>query len=559
MKTRSQHEHPQTKSQEPAGAGVAGPEAPVHSTRQQGQGERIAQLRGQQARSDGLPPALQSGIEALSGMDMSGVRVHRNSGKPAALQAHAYAQGSDIHLGPGQEQHLPHEAWHVVQQAQGRVSPTRQMAGVALNDDRTLEKEADLMGSRALIGRADSNAASDRPFQRVMDHAVLSRTAQPVLQAVLKEFHSDNQPKEIDEIDKEGAAELRKLLLAYEVTSQENKAALADALANLIQLSRDIDATFDDEEYEKLSTQRQEFWDWVLNGRVEATRELAQVVYCLPIFEPGALDRFEGNSRKWVDRAVDDLLQGEPALAEEVESNSGKLSVKYAFASSPAFLEDEAPKVEDVKQGLLGDCWLLAPLISIVNTERGRERIKAMIRPNDQSAHVYTVTLYERDDDTLTQRDFVIPALFPAYKPKTSGERFAFASSGRPVQPAENEQAAPLWPNLIEKAFAKMSSQSYRNLEGSTNGATAAFEGILGLPAPEKQPRLGHVFSKKEIMDHVGKGRMVVVSTGTHYWSVLQADEEACVLRNPHGYTEADTTWKTAQEKFKHYTVHDVQ
>ncbi|MEL6127089.1 MAG: DUF4157 domain-containing protein, partial [Pseudomonadota bacterium] len=36
----------------------------------------------------------------------------------------AYAQGSNIHLGPGQDQHLPHEAWHVVQQRQGRVPTT---------------------------------------------------------------------------------------------------------------------------------------------------------------------------------------------------------------------------------------------------------------------------------------------------------------------------------------------------------------------------------------------------------------------------------------------------
>jgi len=55
---------------------------------------------------------------------MDHVQVHRNSSKPAQLNAHAFAQGSDIHLAPGQEQHLPHEAWHVVQQAQGRVKPT---------------------------------------------------------------------------------------------------------------------------------------------------------------------------------------------------------------------------------------------------------------------------------------------------------------------------------------------------------------------------------------------------------------------------------------------------
>jgi len=60
----------------------------------------------------------------------------------------AYAQGKDIHVGPGQEQHLPHEAWHVVQQAQGRVRPTMQMKGAAINDDTGLEAEADVMGAK---------------------------------------------------------------------------------------------------------------------------------------------------------------------------------------------------------------------------------------------------------------------------------------------------------------------------------------------------------------------------------------------------------------------------
>lgn len=99
----------------------------------------------------GLPLDLQQGIEQLSGVSMADVKVHRGSAEPARLQAHAFAQGTDIHLGPGQEQHLPHEAWHVVQQKQGRVSPTRQLKGqVLINDDDRLEKEADVMGARAL-------------------------------------------------------------------------------------------------------------------------------------------------------------------------------------------------------------------------------------------------------------------------------------------------------------------------------------------------------------------------------------------------------------------------
>lgn len=99
----------------------------------------------------GMPDSLKSGIENLSGMDMSDVKVHYNSSQPAQLNALAYAQGNDIHIGAGQEKHLPHEAWHVVQQRQGRVQPTMQMKeGVPVNDDPGLEHEADVMGAKAL-------------------------------------------------------------------------------------------------------------------------------------------------------------------------------------------------------------------------------------------------------------------------------------------------------------------------------------------------------------------------------------------------------------------------
>ena len=104
-----------------------------------------------QENKTGLPDNLKSGMENLSGYSMDDVKVHRNSAKPAQLQAHAYAQGTDIHLGPGQEKHLPHELGHVVQQKQGRVKPTAQLKGkVNINDDAGLEKEADVLGAKAL-------------------------------------------------------------------------------------------------------------------------------------------------------------------------------------------------------------------------------------------------------------------------------------------------------------------------------------------------------------------------------------------------------------------------
>ncbi len=122
-----------------------------------------------------LPAQLRAGVERLSGVAVDDVRVQRNSSRPAQVGALAYAQGDEIHLGPGQDEHLPHEAWHIVQQRQGRVRQTLQLQSASINDDDALEHEADVMGARALaaghgatvVAAVDAPAAPDvRPSTR---------------------------------------------------------------------------------------------------------------------------------------------------------------------------------------------------------------------------------------------------------------------------------------------------------------------------------------------------------------------------------------------------------
>lgn len=105
----------------------------------------------------GMPDNLKAGIESLSGFSMDDVRVHYNSSKPATVQALAYTQGTDIHVAPGQEKHLPHEAWHVAQQMAGRVSPTTNINGMPVNDNAALEHEADVMGEKAVTQKQTKN------------------------------------------------------------------------------------------------------------------------------------------------------------------------------------------------------------------------------------------------------------------------------------------------------------------------------------------------------------------------------------------------------------------
>lgn len=116
---------------------------------EEGMQMKAAEPVQEQKNETGMPDNLKAGVESLSGFAMDDVRVHYNSDKPATVQALAYTQGTDIHVAPGQEQHLPHEAWHVVQQKAGRVEPTTEVGGLPVNDNVALEHEADVMGSRA--------------------------------------------------------------------------------------------------------------------------------------------------------------------------------------------------------------------------------------------------------------------------------------------------------------------------------------------------------------------------------------------------------------------------
>lgn len=104
----------------------------------------------QQSNQTGIPDNLKASIEYMSGISLADVRVEYNSDKPAQMGAYAYTQGNIIYIAPGQEKHLAHELWHIVQQREGKVKKnTEFQQGVAGNDDKRLEDKADQQGQKA--------------------------------------------------------------------------------------------------------------------------------------------------------------------------------------------------------------------------------------------------------------------------------------------------------------------------------------------------------------------------------------------------------------------------
>ncbi|HWN71230.1 MAG TPA: DUF4157 domain-containing protein [Haliangium sp.] len=137
-------------------------QAPVQ---RKGAGSEGGQASAPSGSGQPLPGDVQAKMEGAFGADFSAVRVHEGP-QADAMGALAYTQGTDIHFQPGQydpqSQHgqelLGHELTHVVQQSQGRVPTPTQAKGAPINDDPSLEREADTMGARAAAGAHASMA-----------------------------------------------------------------------------------------------------------------------------------------------------------------------------------------------------------------------------------------------------------------------------------------------------------------------------------------------------------------------------------------------------------------
>lgn len=111
----------------------------------------------QQKSHFGLPPNVQAQMEGHFKTDLSQLKVKPNSTEANALQAKAFARGSEIHFASGEYQPnttqgkelIGHEVAHTVQQKKGEVKPTGNLNGKAINDNPGLEKAADKEGKAA--------------------------------------------------------------------------------------------------------------------------------------------------------------------------------------------------------------------------------------------------------------------------------------------------------------------------------------------------------------------------------------------------------------------------
>ncbi|MCC5946735.1 MAG: DUF4157 domain-containing protein [Bernardetiaceae bacterium] len=145
----------------------------------------------QRKAETGLPEQVQTKMESAFNTSFSDVKIHTNSSKASDIGAQAFTQGNNVHFAQAKfnpssqsgQQLIGHELSHVVQQREGRVKPTTQMKGVAINNDSSLEREADVQGAKAARGESvqrktvsgsssPTHIAQAKPIQMMTRHLV---------------------------------------------------------------------------------------------------------------------------------------------------------------------------------------------------------------------------------------------------------------------------------------------------------------------------------------------------------------------------------------------------
>ncbi|KAB8141629.1 DUF4157 domain-containing protein [Chloroflexia bacterium SDU3-3] len=222
-----------------------------------------------------LPKHVKSGVEQLSGVPMDDVRVHLNSSAPADVGALAYTQGADIHVAPGQEQHIAHEAWHVVQQKQGRVRASTQFKGVEINDDAGLEAEADAMGAQAMrLGSSAEEAPAMRQGEHEVEGAENAQGAEETIASGPVQRRADPKAGPINRQSVEGALSMANV---EGKKPEEQVKALLQAHDDTFVYGKDPK---NDEEMERMGSS-----NYLLERKLNWQQELLKMMESLPAEE----------------------------------------------------------------------------------------------------------------------------------------------------------------------------------------------------------------------------------------------------------------------------------
>jgi hypothetical protein len=204
-------------------------------------------------------------------------------------------------------------------------------------------------------------------------------------------------------------------------------------------------------------------------------------------------------------------FQQQPGVA--IDENSGKdRDDVYKDFGKAALWGADGPKPDDVAQGFIGDCFLMAAMGAVAASNPGA--IKALFSPQESGAGSYTVSLFKKDDTTgdLVQHAISVDTAMPAQNDASLSEgaeagpdtKLAYGGNGKTTA------SAKLWPSLIEKAYATL-NEGFAEI-GEGGYPSTAMEALTGVESQDDaMPK------EKEVLDqfkgYQKDGKAVCVAT----------------------------------------------
>ncbi len=166
----------------------------------------------------------------------------------------------------------------------------------------------------------------------------------------------------------------------------------------------------------------------------------------------------------------------DPSLHKDELNKDGTPRYTTVRYSGPLFVNGVS--VDDVRQGMLGDCYFPSAIAAIVAASEHSDPglFSRVMKQNADGT--YTVTFKEYDWRTRGYKDVPITVDGDLYTRSWGGP--LYGSTAGPTAPTKME----MWFPLLEKAYAVWKGNSY-NAIGSGGSSSSVFEAILGRPSDD--------------------------------------------------------------------------
>jgi hypothetical protein len=175
-----------------------------------------------------------------------------------------------------------------------------------------------------------------------------------------------------------------------------------------------------------------------------------------------------------------DAFHAEPLLARG--ENGDADPDRFSYMRHTGRLWNGHPTVDDVSQGMLGDCYLISALGAIVAGDPNA--ITSMFDPPRNGMPSYRIRLYDQQPDGSFKPDWVtVDTYLPTYSRPPMLKRLqpTYLASYGQMDQSTADIAHPRWPALLEKAIAQKNGGYH--LIGTGGKSSAIMQMVLGKPA----------------------------------------------------------------------------